>query len=109
MNYRARQSLLIVVTIAFSLLAVACGMLEPLTVSGQVNAIARWNPRRVPADAVFIGDQACAECHKKYVATHAQAAMAMAMEPIGASKVLGENPQLTMRNGPYSYQINRNG
>jgi hypothetical protein len=35
--------------------------------------------------------------------------MAMAMEPVATSKVLGENPQLMMRNGPYFYQIKRNG
>jgi formate-dependent nitrite reductase cytochrome c552 subunit len=109
MNQRVRQSLLLAVAIALSLLAVAVVMLEPLSVSGQVNAIARWNPRRVPADAVFIGDQACAECHKKYLASYAPTGMAMAMEPIATSKVLGDHPQLTMRNGPYFYQINRNG
>src|SRR5687768_7995877 len=98
MNSRIRQTLLIVVAIALSLMAVAVVMLEPLSVSGQVNAVvARWNPRRVPADAVFLGDQACAECHKKYVAAHAQTGMAMAMEPVATSKVLGENPQLMMR------------
>ena len=35
--------------------------------------------------------------------------MAMAMEPIAESKVLGENPQLTMRVGAYTYEIKRNG
>src|SRR6476619_4714728 len=109
MNQRVRQSLLLVVAIALSLLAAAVVTLEPLSVNGQVNAIARWNPRRVPADTVFLGDQACAECHKKYVASHAPTGMAMAMEPIGTSKVLGDNPQLTMRNGPYVYEIKRNG
>ena len=109
MNQPIKQSLLLVTAIALSLMAVAVVMLEPLSVSGQVNAIARWNPRRVPADAVFLGDQACAECHKKYLATFAHTGMAMAMEPVATSKVLGENPQLTMRNGPYFYQIKRDG
>ena len=35
--------------------------------------------------------------------------MAMAMEPIATSKVLSENPQLTMRVGAYTYEIKRNG
>jgi len=109
MNERVRQFLLLAVAIALGLTALAVVMLEPLPVAGQVNAIVRWNPRKVPADAVFLGDRACGECHKKYVAAHAQTGMAMAMEPIGTSKVLGENQQLTMRNGPYSYQIKREG
>ena len=109
MNHRIRQSLLLVAAIALGLLATAVVTLEPLSVKGQVNAVARWNPRRVPADTVFLGDQVCGECHKKYVAAHAQSGMAMAMEPVGTSKVLGDNPQLTMRNGPYTYQIKRNG
>ena len=35
--------------------------------------------------------------------------MAMAMEPIAESKVLGENPRLSMRVGAYTYEIKRNG
>ncbi|HEX6045086.1 MAG TPA: multiheme c-type cytochrome [Pyrinomonadaceae bacterium] len=110
MNQRVRQSLLLALAIALCLLAVAVVMFEPLSVNGQVNAsVARWNPRRVPADTVFLGDQACNECHKKYVANYAPTGMSMAMENIATSKVLGDNPQLSMRNGPYSYTIKRNG
>jgi hypothetical protein len=35
--------------------------------------------------------------------------MAEAMEPVATSKVLDANPQLTMRVGPYTYEIKRNG
>jgi hypothetical protein len=33
--------------------------------------------------------------------------MAEAMEPVATSKVLDANPQLTMRVGPYTYEIKR--
>src|SRR5262245_18347101 len=69
----------------------------------------RWNPRKVPANAEFVGDQVCAECHKKKVVSHAQSGMATAMETFAASKVLTANPNLKFRVGPYSYEITRQG
>jgi hypothetical protein len=35
--------------------------------------------------------------------------MAQAMEPVAGSKVLTEHPKLSMRVGPYTYEIKRNG
>jgi hypothetical protein len=69
----------------------------------------RWHPRRVPVDARFVGDKACAECHKKMALTQAQSSMGMAMEPVGESKVLTQNARMTFRSGPYSYEIKRQG
>jgi hypothetical protein len=79
---------------------------EPI-VEGQVRQ--RWNPRRYPAGTEFIGDQACAECHKKSSAQFTQTGMALGMEPIGTSKVLTQNPKLTLQLGPYQYEIKRDG
>src|SRR5688572_1848473 len=109
MNQTFKQHTLTVVALVLTLLAsalVIAGMLDPLSVNGQVNR--RWNPRRVPAGTVFLGDQACLDCHKKF-ASFDHSGMAMAMEQVGASKILGDNPQLTMRVGAYSYQIKRDG
>ena len=58
---------------------------------------------------MFVGDQACGECHKKQFASHGQSGMAMAMEPVAGSLVLNDNPKLSMRVGPYTYEIKRNG
>src|SRR5262245_14268107 len=102
MNQTIKQRTLIVVALVLTLLASALIMLDPLSVSGQVNR--RWNPRRVPADTVFLGDQVCLDCHKKF-ASFGRSGMAMAMEQIGGSKILNDNPQLTMQVGAYSYQI----
>lgn len=76
-------------------------------ISAQKNLAERWHPRRVPAEATFVGDQVCAECHKNKTVTHAQTAMAMAMEPVAVSKVLTENPTMAFRSGPYAYEIKR--
>jgi Cytochrome c554 and c-prime len=109
MSQVIKQYLLLAVALILSVLALAVVIYGPLPVNGQVSSVRRWNPRRVPADTVFIGDQACGECHKKHFASHGHSGMAMAMEPVASSKVLSENPQLTMRVGPYSYEIKREG
>ena len=109
MNQWGKQYSLVAVAIALSVAAFAIVIFEPSAVNGQMSAVQRWNPRRVPADTVFAGDQACGECHKKHVGTHGQSGMAMAMEPVAGSLVLNNNPKLSMRVGPYTYEIKRNG
>ncbi len=104
-----KQYSLVAVAIALSLAAFAVVMFEPSEVNGQMTAVQRWNPKRVPADTVFVGDQACGECHKKHFAGHGQSGMAMAMEPVAGSLVLNDNPKLSLRVGPYTYEIKRNG
>ena len=102
MNSRGKQYSLVAV-------AIVLGFAALVVVNGQMSAVQRWNPRRVPADTVFVGDQACSECHKKQFASHGQSGMAMAMEPVAGSLVLNNNPKLSMRVGPYTYEIKRNG
>src|ERR1043165_4122302 len=109
MKHSVKQYSLLATIIVLILAAVAVVVFEPFSAYGQITGVQRWNPRKVPADAVFIGDQACAECHKKYSASYPSTGMAMAMEPVGTSKVLGDNPLLTMRVGPYTYEIKRTG
>jgi hypothetical protein len=109
MNISFKQHSLLAVAIVLTVVAVAVVISQPALVNGQVSGVRRWNPRKVPADAVFLGDPACAECHKRFVGTHGQSGMAMAMEPIATSDVLSKNPQLTMNVGPYTYTIKRNG
>ena len=99
---------LVGVVIGLGLVALAVVICEPREVNGQMSP-RRWNPRRVPADTVFVGDQACGECHKKFFASYGQTGMGMAMEPVAGSKVLSDNPKLSMRVGPYNYEITRNG
>lgn len=109
MNEFLKQYSLVAVAIVLGIAAIAIVVFEPIAVNGQMSAVQRWNPRRVPADTVFVGDQACAECHKKHVASHGQSGMAMAMEPTAGSLVLSGNPKLSMNVGPYTYEIKRNG
>jgi Cytochrome c554 and c-prime len=109
MSRPVRQYSLTLIAIILGLLAVGIVSWGPSLASGQVSSIQRWNPRRVPAGTEFAGDQACGECHKKMTGLYAQTGMALAMESVGDSRVLVQNPRLSMRVGPYLYEIKRNG
>ena len=109
MTLRSKTSALVLcagILCSFAVFVVSFG--EPI-VTSQVNPRQKWNPRRVPAGTEFIGDQACAECHKRASGSFARTGMALAMEPIHDSRVLAENPKLTLHLGPYSYEIKRDG
>jgi hypothetical protein len=109
MNRRFKLYVLTLCASVFAVIAVAIVYLEPQVVEGQVAVRQRWNPRRYPAGTEFIGDQACSECHKRSSANFAQTGMALAADPVHLSKVLTENPKLTMQLGTYSYEIKRAG
>jgi len=101
-------ALILCVSLLFGLAVFIVALARP-TGSPQINPSQKWSPRRVPAGTVFIGDQACVECHKKASGQFAETGMALAMEPIHDSKVLTQNPMLTLQLGPYSYEIKRDG
>ena len=109
MTQRFKSSALILCVAILSSLAIVLLTFGPSIVTGQVSVRQKWNPRRYPAGTEFTGDQSCAECHKKAFAPFAQTGMALAMEPVSASKVLSENPKLSLQLGPYSYEIKRQG
>lgn len=91
----------------YAIVAIAIGLALAVA-NGQIGTVQRWHPRRTPADTVFAGDKSCFECHKRFLKS-SHTGMTMAMEPVATSKVLSDNPQLSMRVGPYTYEIRRNG
>ena len=109
MAHSVNQSVLVLIAVGLCLLAAGLIIFGAPLVSAQVSVKQRWNPRRVPVGTQFIGDQACAECHKRASSVFSQSGMAIAMEPLAESKVLKDNPQLTMQVGPYTYEIKRQG
>ena len=108
MSHGFKQFTLAVLAILLAVSAAAIVVIRPRSAEAQAAAGPPWNPRRVPVGTVFVGDHACAECHKKF-GSFATTGMAMAMEPIAGSKVLTNNPKLTMQLGPYTYEIKRDG
>ena len=102
------SALVLCVSLLFGLAVFIVALARP-TVSAQINPPQKWSPRRVPAGTEFLGDQACVECHKRASGQFAETGMALAMEPVHDSKVLTQNPTLTLHLGPYSYEIKRDG
>ncbi len=76
---------------------------------GQQAVVDPWRPRKVPVNVDFVGDQVCAECHKKKVASHSLGGMGRAAESVAESKVLTANPTMVFRAGTYSFEIKRIG
>ncbi len=109
MNQRLSQSSLTWIVIALIVLAAGTIFRGPSIVRAQMDLISRWNPRRAPANVEFVGDQSCGSCHKKLFASHGQSGMALTMASGPDARVLVDNPKLTMRVGPYTYEITRNG
>src|SRR5712692_4313742 len=76
---------------------------------GQQAVVENWRPRKVPANVDFVGDQVCAECHKKEVASHSLGGMGRAAESVAESRVLKANPTMVFHTGTYSFEIKRRG
>jgi len=109
MSPRIKDSVLFLCAGALCAVVVILISLGPSIVVGQSSAPSNWNPRRVSPGTEFIGDQACGECHKKSFYPFAKTGMALAMERVAESKILKENPKLTLQLGPYFYEIKRQG
>lgn len=68
-----------------------------------------WKPRQVPAGTRFANQNSCAECHADKTTSYQHHAMAKALETVAESQILRAHPRLTFRNGPFSYQVVRQG
>ena len=109
MTPRFKRSALILCVATLCALVVVVVIYGPEIVNGQASTRPKWNPHRVPAGTEFIGDQACGECHKKASLPYPATGMSLAMEAVPNSKVLTQNPHLTLKLGSYSYEIKREG
>ncbi|MCI0390597.1 MAG: hypothetical protein MOB07_17770 [Acidobacteria bacterium] len=67
-----------------------------------------WRPTHAPANARYVGNDVCSQCHSQG-ATQPSTPMAHALEPITERRLLLKHPQLTFRQGPFSYSITRRG
>jgi Cytochrome c554 and c-prime len=82
--------------------------------SGQGQAqgddpLSKWRPTRDYSGVGYVGSSVCAKCHASKARTQLATPMAHAIETTADCQVLITRPRLTFRNGPYSYQITRQG
>jgi len=75
----------------------------------QRDAFSKWRPTHELAGVGYVGNSACAQCHAPLTAKRLANSMSRALEPVESCGVLKAHPRLTFRNGPYSYQIVREG
>src|SRR6266540_549082 len=66
-----------------------------------------WRPNRPPSGIRYVGDDACAQCHKAKTSSQKTTGMARALEPGSDSGVLRSRPHLSFRSGAYVYEIVR--
>lgn len=79
---------------------------------GQVrpnNPLSKWRPARDYSGVRYVGSSRCAQCHASKTSAQLATPMAHAMETTADCQILSAHPRLTFRNGPYSYQIMRQG
>lgn len=67
-----------------------------------------WRPTNAAANAKYLGNKACAECHTQTDTQH-KTPMGKALEPVADCVILKANPKLTFKSGSFTYTITRQG
>ena len=99
-----------------ALLLTACGIIvvvgvQILFTSTQAQTdklFSDWRPNNETKGLSYVGSKTCVECHAP-VAKQLLTPMAQALETAPDCRILNRRGRLTFRNGPYTYQISREG
>src|SRR5689334_3279124 len=89
--------------------ALTLWLLESLHAHAQRDAFSKWRPTHELAGVNYVGSAACAQCHAPLTNKRLANPMSRALAPADSCEVLKTNPKLNFRNGPYNYQIVREG
>jgi hypothetical protein len=82
------------------------------SIQGQMQGntpLSKWRPTQDYSGVGYVGSRVCAQCHAKEAATQLATPMAHALERPADCQILSAYPRLTFRNGPYAYEITRQG
>lgn len=71
--------------------------------------LSKWKPASDYSGLRYLGNSVCAQCHAAKVATQSATPMAHALALSADCQILSTHPRLAFRNGPYTYQITRQG
>src|ERR1041385_1833145 len=91
------------------LTAVICLALTSSYAQTQRDAFSKWRPTHELAGVNYVGSAACAQCHAPLTAKRLANPMSRALAPVESCEILKTHPRLNFRNGPYAYQIVREG
>src|SRR5260370_39228654 len=93
-----------IIGLAFSVCLVASSHAQ-----AQRDTFSRWRPTHELAGVTYVGSAACAQCHAPLTNKRLANPMGRALAPVESCEILKAHPKLNFRNGPYDYQIVREG
>src|SRR5438309_10048221 len=106
MAQRVKKTLLLTSLVVFTL---GLWLLPSSRGQNQRDAFSKWRPTHELTGIRYVGSSACAQCHIQQTAKRLANSMSRALEPVERCEILKAQPRLNFRNGPYSYQIVRDG
>ncbi len=90
-------------------LAISVSLLASFHAQAQRDAFSKWRPTHELAGVNYVGSAACARCHAPLTAKRLANPMSRALAPVESCEILKTHTRLNFRNGPYGYQITREG
>ena len=76
-----------------------------MTTEERVRSAGWWPTQSTPQREEYVGPAACAECHSSEAAAQQTTPMAKAGVAAADSKILAAHPRLSLRLGPYVYDL----
>ena len=107
---RIKKTLLLIAVVSGAALSLWSS--RALRVQAQLpddSSLAKWRPTHELPGIGYVGSRVCAQCHILKARTQLATPMAHALETVAEGEILRTHPRLTFRNGPYTYQIVREG
>lgn len=89
-------------------LSVICGLLVVMCQAQQDNFFSEWRPNSNTRGIRYVGNKACIECHAEQ-APQLNTPMGQALEVAPDCRIVTAKGKLTFRNGPYTYNLAREG
>ena len=90
-------------------ISVICGLLVVVICGAQQdNFFSEWRPNGDTHGIRYVGNNACVGCHAQQAA-QLHTPMAQALEVAPDCRIITAKGKLTFRNGPYTYNISREG
>ena len=89
-------------------ICVFCGLIVVLGQTQQDTFFSEWRPNTNTGGIRYVGNNACVDCHKEQ-AGQLHTPMGQALEVAPDCRIVTAKGKLTFRNGPYTYNLAREG
>ncbi|HMG76410.1 MAG TPA: multiheme c-type cytochrome [Pyrinomonadaceae bacterium] len=106
MAQRVKKTLLLISLVVFTF---GLWLLPSSRGQNQRDPFSRWRPTHALNGVRYVGSGACAQCHVQQTTKRLANSMSRALAPVDTCEILKTHPRLNFRNGPYNYQIAREG